>query len=117
MDPVSLTQSPFAVLTFIAAPALLTNSSSVLALSTINRMLRTRDRMKELFSQSEKSGFSESEGKWFMAQVERVEKQGVMLLSGLRAIYVALGAFAGATLVTLLGAALFSLQQAMWFHL
>jgi len=37
-----------------------------------------------------------------MAQVERVEKQGVMLLSGLRAIYVALGAFAGATLVTLL---------------
>jgi len=39
MDPVSLTQSPFAVLTFIAAPALLTNSSSVLALSTINRML------------------------------------------------------------------------------
>jgi len=73
--------------------------------------------MKELFSQSEKSGFSESEGKWFMAQVERVEKQGVMLLSGLRAIYVALGAFAGATLVTLLGAALFSLQEALWFRL
>ena len=39
------------------------------------------------------------------------------MLSGLRAIYVALGAFAGATLVTLLGAALFSLQEAMWFHL
>jgi hypothetical protein len=52
-----------------------------------------------------------------MGQVDRVEKQGVLLLSGLRAIYVALGAFAGATLVTLLGAALFSLQQAMWFHL
>jgi hypothetical protein len=117
MDQTALTQSPFAVLTFIAAPALLTNSSSVLALSTINRMLRTRDRMKELFVQSEKGTLPDSERDWLMGQVDRVEKQGVLLLAGLRAIYVALGAFAGATLVTLLGAALFSLQKAMWFHL
>ena len=116
MDQASLTQSPFAVLTFIAAPALLTNSSSVLALSTINRMLRTRDRMKELFVQSEKGVLPESEREWLLRQVDRVEKQGVLLLSGLRAIYVALGAFAGATLMTLLGAALFSLQKAFWFH-
>jgi len=50
MEPTSLTQSPFAVLTFIVTPALLTNSSSVLALSTINRMLRTRERMNESYS-------------------------------------------------------------------
>ena len=37
MDQVSLTQNPFAVLTFIAAPALLANASDVLALNTINR--------------------------------------------------------------------------------
>ena len=37
MEPTSLTHSPFAVLTFIVAPALLTNSSSVLALSTSER--------------------------------------------------------------------------------
>jgi Protein of unknown function (DUF2721) len=117
MDQISIAQSPFAVLTFIAAPALLTNSSSVLALSTINRMLRTRDRMKELFAQSEKGGLSGTEAAWLMEQVGRVEKQGVVLLSGLRAIYVALAAFAGATLVTLLGAALFSLQEALWFRL
>jgi hypothetical protein len=67
--------------------------------------------------QSEKGTLPDSEKKWLMGQVDRVEKQGVLLLSGLRAIYVALGAFAGATLVTLLGAALFSLQQALWFHL
>jgi hypothetical protein len=117
MDSTALTQSPFAVLTFIAAPALLTNSSSVLALSTTNRMLRTRDRMKELFLESEKGAQSDSQRAWLMTQVERVEKQGVLLLNGLRAIYVALGAFAGATLVTLLGAALFSLQEALWFRL
>src|ERR1051325_7622783 len=80
-------------------------------------MLRTRDRMKELFVQSEKGVLAESEREWLMGQVDRVEKQGVLLLSGLRAIYVALGAFAGATLVTLLGAALFSLQEALWFRL
>jgi hypothetical protein len=116
MDAAALTQSPFAVLTFIAAPALLTNSSSVLALSTTNRMLRTRDRMKELFVESQKGPQSDSDRAWLMTQVERVQKQGVLLLNGLRAIYVALGAFAGATLVTLLGAALFSLQEALWFR-
>ena len=59
MEPVTLAQSPFAVVTFIAAPALLTNASSVLAMSTINRMLRTRDRMHELFAKSETGGQSE----------------------------------------------------------
>jgi len=52
MDANSLTQNPFAALTFVAAPALLTNASSVLALGTINRMLRTRERMHELFQES-----------------------------------------------------------------
>jgi hypothetical protein len=52
MEEHLLTNNPFAVLTFIAAPALLTNATSVLAMSTINRMLRTRDRMHELFKES-----------------------------------------------------------------
>src|SRR2546423_5113719 len=107
MDSISITQSPFAVVTFIAAPALLTNASSVLAMSTINRMLRTRDRMRELFNQSESGKEMEEETRaTLMEQVDRVENQGVLLLRALKAIYVALGAFAGATLVTLLGAAL-----------
>src|SRR6267143_827617 len=106
MEPVSLTQSPFAVLTFIVAPALLTNASSVLALSTINRMLRTRDRMHELFAKSEAGGHSEAEAARLVEQVNRVEKQALLLLRALHSIYVALGAFAAATLVTLLGAGL-----------
>src|SRR5438034_6728206 len=101
MEPTSLTHSPFAVLTFIVAPALLTNASSVLALSTINRMLRTRERMKELFAKSEAGGQSEVESLQLVRQVDRVEKQAVLLLQALRSIYVALGAFVSATLVTL----------------
>jgi len=116
MEPPLLTHTPFAVLTFIAAPALLTNATSVLALSTINRMLRTRDRMAELFAKSEVGGQSEAEAKRMLAQVDRVERQAVLLLRALHSIYVALGSFAAATLVTLLGAGLASFQEAFWFR-
>jgi hypothetical protein len=117
MDSTSLTQSPFAVVTFIAAPALLTNASSVLAMSTINRMLRTRDRMRELYNQSEEGKDLEPGARRaFVEQVDRVEKQAVLLLRGLRAIYVALGAFACATLVTLLGALLAPFNEAVLFR-
>lgn len=104
MDGTPITQSPFGVLTFIVAPAILTNATSVLAMSTINRMLRTRDRMHELFANVDSK--TELRGPEFIEQVNRVERQGVLLLSALRAIYVALGSFAAAALVTLLGAVL-----------
>jgi hypothetical protein len=102
MDSNLLTNNPFAVLTFIAAPAILTNATSVLAMSTINRMLRTRDRMHELFTESETGKVPH--GPKFIEQVNRVEQQAVLLLGALRWIYVALGSFAAASLVTLLGA-------------
>jgi len=116
MDGSSLTQTPFAVVTLIAAPALLTNSSSVLALSTINRMLRTRDRMNELFTASETPARSEAESRFLVEQVIRVEKQALLLLRALLSIYVALGGFISATLVTLLGAALGPVEGEAWFH-
>src|SRR3954468_11632326 len=43
-----LETNPFAILTFIAAPAILTNASSVLALGTSNRFARTIDRMRAM---------------------------------------------------------------------
>lgn len=97
-----LTNNPFAVLTFIAAPALLTNASCVLALSTINRLIRTRDSMHELLKESETGGQPQRAD--FIAHVNRVERQALVLLQALRFIYVGLGAFVSATLVTLLGA-------------
>ena len=97
-----LTNNPFAVLTFIAAPALLTNASCLLALSTINRLLRTRESMRELLKESENA--TQPRGPKFLEHVNRVERQASMLLRALHFIYVALGAFVAATLVTLLGA-------------
>ena len=115
MDANSLVQSPFAVLTFIAAPALLTNASSVLALSTTNRMLHTRQRMQDLYTGSEAGEHSGAAAALLVAQVNRVEEQAVLLLNALRSVYVALGSFAGATLVTLLGAGL-TPEGEIWFH-
>src|SRR5438093_10501687 len=106
MEPTSLTQSPFAVLTFIVAPALLTNSSSVLALSTINRMLRTRARMHELFAKFDAGGLAASEAARLIEQVNRGDRQAVVLLRALRSSCVALGACAAAPPVTLRGSAL-----------
>jgi hypothetical protein len=114
MDPTVITESPFGTLTFIVAPALLTNASSVLAMSTINRMLRTRDRMFELYAQSEAGGQTETEAARLVRLVNRVEKQGILLLRSLHSIYVALGAFAGATLVTLLGASMAIFFSSVW---
>ncbi len=97
-----MTQNPFAVLTFIVAPAIMTNATSVLAMSTINRMLRTRERMHELFAEAQASEDVCSEK--YVEQVNRVERQAMLLLRALRLIYTALGGFAAASLVTLLGA-------------
>ena len=94
MDISSVLQSPFAPLTFVVAPALLTNASSVLAMSTANRMVRAHDRMHGFFTKSEAGELSD----FFPAQVDRVEKQAALLLRALHSIYVALAAFACATL-------------------
>ena len=117
MDPTPFTQSPFAALTFVAAPALLTNASSVLAMSTINRMLRTRDRMTELLNKAEAGVQSEADAARLVELVNRVETQASLLLSALHSIYVALGAFASATLVTLLGTGVAPFQGEPWLHI
>jgi hypothetical protein len=109
MDPSSLLQSPFAPLTLVVAPALLTNASSVLAMSTVNRMVRAHERMHGFFAKSEAGELSD----FFAAQVDRVEKQAELLLRALHAIYIALAAFACATLVTLLGAELMFVAGAL----
>jgi hypothetical protein len=117
VDPNSLAQTPFAALTFVAAPALLTNASSVLALSTINRMLRTRERMHELFNESEEGGQTDEERIRLTRVTDRVEKQATLLLTALHSIYLALAAFASATLVTLLGAGFATFHGGIWVHI
>jgi hypothetical protein len=102
-DP-SLLNNPFAALSFIAAPAVLTNAASVLAMSTSNRFLRASDRMRALADRLDRAVDSKATLAMFRVQVGRVEKQAVMLLHGLVGAYIALGSFAGASLVSICGA-------------
>jgi hypothetical protein len=100
-----LIDSPFAVLSFLAAPAVLTNASTVLALGTSNRLARAADRARLLSARllgtaDAASAAATLERKDFDHAIARAR----MLVRALRAFYFAAGAFAASTCVALLGA-------------
>ncbi|HEY7167237.1 MAG TPA: DUF2721 domain-containing protein [Candidatus Binatia bacterium] len=102
MDPQA---NPFAVLSLIVAPAVLTNASSVLALSTSNRFARAADRSRELAKQLEEpGGFAAPEAGRRLKELRIAGQRSLLLLTALRSFYVALGSFAFATLVSVMGA-------------
>lgn len=97
--------NPFAVLSLIVAPAILTNASSVLIMSTSNRLARAVDRARELSKQLEATtDFSSEEAKRRLRELTAAETRALLLLRGLRSFYIALGNFALAALVSLAGA-------------
>lgn len=103
--------NPFAALSLIVAPAILTNASSVLIMSTSNRLARAVDRARELSKQLEAaSDFSSPESNRRMLELQASETRALLLLRGLRGFYVALGSFAMSALVSLLGAVLVPLH-------
>src|SRR4051812_47637781 len=100
MDP-----NPFSVLSLIVAPSILTNASSVLIMSTSNRLARAVDRARELSKQLEAATeFASAESRRRLKELAAAERRTILLLRALRSFYVALGGFASAALVSLLGA-------------
>ena len=111
MDP---QVNPFAVLSLIAAPAILTNACSLLAMSTSNRLARAVDRARDLAKQLEKpGGFATPEAERQLRELTVSEQRTLQLLAALRSIYLALGSFAFATLISLVGAVLAPLADAV----
>ena len=102
----TLISNPFAALPIIAAPAILTNAASVLAMSTSNRFLRASERMRALARQSDDPAEPAASRALFARQIERVQTQALLLLNGLGASYLAMAAFAIASLISIVGAAL-----------
>lgn len=99
--------NPFAALSLIVAPAILTNASSVLAMSTSNRLARAVDRARELARQLEEPGREPGpDADRRLSELTITETRAMLLLRVLRSLYIALGGFALATLVSLLGAVL-----------
>jgi hypothetical protein len=100
-----LPSNPFALLSLVGAPAVLTNAASVLALSTSNRFLRASERMRGFAAEIGKLKASPDVRELLLKQIDRTQEQGVLLLGALRGAYVAAGAFTAATLVSIVGAA------------
>ncbi len=115
MTPIST--NPFTVLTLIAAPAVLTNASSVLALGTSNRFARAIDRARALSAQLEKEAVTGDPMTLLRVhQLNRTERRSLMLLHALRAFYLALGSFAAAALVSLIGASVAASEHALLYR-
>ncbi|MBI1344783.1 DUF2721 domain-containing protein [bacterium] len=97
--------NPFAVLSLIVAPAILTNASSVLIMSTSNRLARAVDRARELSKQLEETAeFTSERARRRMRELAASETRTLLLLRSLRCSYLALGGFSSAALLSLLGA-------------
>jgi hypothetical protein len=106
MNPLS--ENPFAVLTLIVAPAVMTNCTSVLILSTSNRFARTIDRARTLTNllESGKLPNDDPVSQLRVVLLGRQEARAKMLLQAMQLFYVALGSFASASLITVIGAGL-----------
>jgi hypothetical protein len=101
--------NPFSVLSLIVAPAILTNAVSVLIMSTSNRLARAVDRARELTKQLE-AGDDQSATERRLRELTTSETRAMLLLQSLRLYYSALGGFASATLLSLLGAVIISMN-------
>ena len=113
-----VTDNPFAVLTLIAAPAVFTNASSVLCLGTSNRLARVVDRTRDLNRRLQASPPADAASKeMWTRHIERLEKRGLLLVRALSFFYTAIGAFAAASVVSLLGASVAGLSLNMPFAL
>ena len=95
-------------MTFIVAPAILTNASSVMALGTSNRFARTIDRARALSAQVEgKEEAPDPEIALRIRQLRVAERRALLLVRALTAYYLSVGSFAAASLISLLGAVFF----------
>ena len=102
-----LTGNPFIVLTVIAAPAVLTNASAVMSLTTSNRIARAVDRGRALVAELSRSETMAVEKRQFrIREVEVSQRRAVLLIQAMAMFQFACGGFATTTVLALFGAAL-----------
>src|SRR4029077_14164743 len=104
--PVS--ESPFAVLTLIAAPAVFTNASSVLALGTGNRLARVVDRSRTLVKDLHGAEIDPATRALWVSHLGRLEKRGALLVRAMSFFYGSIRCLAAASVVSILGASVVS---------
>ena len=114
--PVAISESPFAILTFIAAPAVFTNAASVLSLGTGNRLARVVDRTRQISDELHKDASGKLLNQMYLRQLERLDHRAERLVRGMTCFYTAIGAFAAASLVAVFGASLAATEHGIPFQ-
>lgn len=109
-------ENPFAVLTAVVAPAILTNACSVLSLGTANRVARVVDRTRALNTELAALGPNPANREYYVRHLERLGVRGQLLFRALRLYYFSLGAFAASALVAVIGSALTAADITFGFH-
>ena len=102
----SFTENPFAVLTIVVAPAILTSASSMLCLGTNNQLGRIVDRTRIVSSQLTSLAPTDESCPFYQHQLQVLEVRWTLVLRALKLFYTSLGSFAAAALISLLGAVL-----------
>jgi Protein of unknown function (DUF2721) len=95
--------NPFAVLTAIVAPAILTNASSVLAQGTSNRLARVIDRTRAVVAQLVSFEPGAADYQAWSAQLAPLHVRAQLLVKALRFYYAGLGLFAASALLSVGG--------------
>jgi Protein of unknown function (DUF2721) len=99
--------NPFIVLTFIAAPAVLTNACAVMSLTTSNRIARAVDRGRALVKELSRPEAIPAERRQFrLREVEVAQRRAVLLIEAMGSFQFACAGFATTTILALVGAAL-----------
>jgi hypothetical protein len=118
MDPTTAAiggTNPFAALTFIAAPALLTNAASLLLLGTTNRLARAVDRVRALATHLEDcTPGDQILAETDLGQMPLAEQRVRIIVRAMTAFYLAVGSFSFGTMLALVGAALVTPAHAGW---
>src|SRR5690606_2874620 len=102
--------NPFAVLTAVVAPAVLTNACSVLCLGTGNRIARVVDRSRIVAKELAGLARDSAENTHWETQLALLQQRAKRLFWALRLLYGALGSFATAALIAIVGAATASFE-------
>jgi len=98
--------SPFAILTAIVAPAILTNACSVLSLGTAQRVARVVDRTRAVTAELVHHEEASRMHRLLTHQLELLRVRSRLLVRALRLAYLALGGFALSALIAVIGGAL-----------
>jgi hypothetical protein len=98
--------NPFAALSILVAPAILTSASSVLCLGTANRLARVVDRTRIVSTQLVSLASDAETTATFRRQLEELRVRWSLVLRALICFYMSIGSFAAAALISLVGSSL-----------